>query len=135
MGPLVLPIFDLVGKVVDRLIPDKAAADKAKLDMMATLQTQEFSLALEQIKVNAQEASNPSIFVSGWRPFIGWVCGAGCAWNWIGLPAAKFLAVAIWNHPIAIAPADLGEMMPLLFGLLGLGGLRTVEKINGVAAK
>jgi hypothetical protein len=86
------------------------------------------------MQINQIEAANPSIFVSGWRPFIGWVCGAGCAWNWLGLPILKVAALYL-GHPIAVSPADLGEMMPLLLGMLGLGGLRTVEKINGVAAK
>jgi hypothetical protein len=62
------------------------------------------------------------------------VCGAGCAWNWIGLPALK-AGLAIGGISLAVSPADLGEMMPLLLGMLGLGGLRTVEKINKVAAK
>jgi hypothetical protein len=75
-----------------------------------------------QADTNTAEASNGSTFVSGWRPFIGWVCGAGCAWNWIGLPVAKFIAAAI-GHPINVAPADITEMLPLLAGMLGLGSL------------
>jgi hypothetical protein len=63
-----------------------------------------------------------------------WVCGVGCAWNWIGLPVAK-LGLAVAGHPLDIAPADLSEMMPLLLGMLGLGGFRTIEKIRGVASK
>jgi hypothetical protein len=63
------------------------------------------------------------------------VCGSACAWNWIGLKVVLFGA-AYFGHPIAnLAPADLGEMMPVLMGMLGLGGLRTIEKIQGVAAK
>jgi hypothetical protein len=72
--------------------------------------------------------------VSGWRPFIGWVCGSACAWNWIGLPIAK-MALVLWGHPLDLAAANLTEMMPVLLGMLGLGSLRTLEKINGVAAK
>ena len=79
------------------------------------------------------EAASSSLFVAGWRPAIGWVCGAGCAWNWIGLPMASFIMAAI-GHTVAIYPADLGEMMPLLLGMLGIGTLRTVEKIKGVAS-
>lgn len=73
-----------------------------------------------------------SIFVTGWRPFIGWVCGLACAWNWIGLPLARLVA-ALLGHPVALGPADLADMWPLLLGLLGLGTLRTAEKIRGVA--
>ena len=92
------------------------------------------NLMIEQIKVNAAEAQNPSLFVSGWRPGMGWVCVAACGWNWIGLPVAKVIAV-ILGHPIDLAPADLTEMLPILMGMLGLGGLRTIEKLNGRAAK
>lgn len=55
-------------------------------------------------------------------------------WNWIGLPIAKF-GMAMYGHPLELAPADISEMMPVLFGMLGLGALRTAEKVNGVAAK
>jgi len=72
------------------------------------------------------------VFVSGWRPFIGWVCGAACAWNWIGLKIALF-AAAYFEHSLNLAPADLSEMTPVLMGMLGIGGLRTIEKLNGVA--
>jgi hypothetical protein len=84
--------------------------------------------------VNQTEAAHPSVFVSGWRPFIGWVCGAACAWNWIGLPIAK-LGAAFAGVTITLAPADLTEMMPVLMGMLGLGALRTYEKTKRVARR
>ncbi len=86
-----------------------------------------------QLDINKEEAKSTSIFVSGWRPFIGWVCGAACAWNWLGLSIAKFIALAFFAHAIDIKPADISEMMPILLGMLGLGGLRTYEKINKVS--
>jgi hypothetical protein len=120
--------LDIGSKIIDKIWPDPAQAAQAKL---ALLQLQQ-SGDLAQISVNTAEATNPSTFVSGWRPCIGWVCGLACAWNWIGLPMAK-LALELYGHSVALAPADLSEMMPVLLGMLGLGGLRTVEKINGVA--
>lgn len=84
--------------------------------------------------INKAEAANPSVFVAGWRPAIGWVCGAACAWNWIALPLVK-VALAVASYKLALSPADITEMLPILMGMLGLGGLRTVEKINGVAGK
>ena len=70
--PLLLaPLLDIASKVIDRVIPDKAAAEKAKLEMAATLQSQDFQTQLEQIKVNAEEAKSASLFVAGWRPFVG----------------------------------------------------------------
>ena len=138
------PVTIMLGigtKVIDRLWPDPAERDAAKLELLKMQQsgdlaqlTAETSLMIEQIKVNAAEAQHASVFVSGWRPAIGWVCGAACGWNWIGLPIAK-LALEIYGHPITLAPADLTEMLPVLMGMLGLGGLRTIEKLQGRAAK
>jgi hypothetical protein len=119
--------LNLASKVVSTIWPDKSAQEQQQL--AAALQ-----LIQGQIDTNKVEAANPSLFVSGWRPFVGWVCGGACAWNWIGLPIAKALAI-IAGQTLAIAPANLTEMMPLLMGLLGMGTLRTVEKLNGVAAK
>jgi len=138
------PITILMGigsKVIDKIWPDPVQRDAAKLELLKLQQSGELAqltadtnLMIEQIKVNQAEAQNPSLFVSGWRPAIGWVCGAACGWNWIGLPVAKVIAV-ILGHPIDLAPADLTEMLPVLMGMLGLGGLRTIEKLNGRAAK
>jgi len=87
-----------------------------------------------QLEINKAEAASASVFVSGWRPFIGWVCGIACAWNWVGISVAKVIA-AFFQYPIVLTPADLSEMLPVLMGMLGLGVLRTAEKIKGVAAK
>lgn len=123
----VTAIADLAKTAVNAIWPDKTETEKAQLAAAV-------ALVQGQLSINQQEAANPNLFVSGWRPFIGWVCGGGCAWNWIGLPIAKAVMVYV-GHPLAISPADLSEMMPLLLGMLGLGGLRTVEKINKVASK
>ncbi len=119
--------MDLAGTIIGKIWPDKTEQEKQQLAAAV-------SLVQGQLAINANEASNPSVFVSGWRPAIGWICGAACAWNWIGLPIAK-LGLALYGHPITLSPADIGEMMPILLGMLGLGGLRTMEKVNGVAAK
>lgn len=120
-------VADLAGAVINKIWPDKSEQEKQQLAAAV-------SLVQGQISINQAEASNPSVFVSGWRPAIGWVCGAACAWNWVGLKVALFVA-AYMGHPLVLQPADIGEMMPVLLGMLGLGGLRTAEKINGVAAK
>ena len=123
----VLGLSDLASTVISKIWPDKSEAEKQQLAAAVTL-------VQGQLDINKVEAANPSVFVSGWRPFVGWVCGSACAWNWIGLPIVK-LGLMVWGHPIDLSPANLSEMMPLLLGLLGMGTLRTVEKINGVAAK
>ena len=138
------PITILLGigsKIFDKVFPDPAQRDAAKLELLKLQQSGELAqltadtnLMIEQIKVNQAEAQNPSLFVSGWRPGVGWICVAACGWNWIGLPVVK-LALEIYGHPINLAPADLTEMLPVLMGMLGLGGLRTIEKLQGRAAK
>lgn len=120
-------VADLANSVVDRIWPDKTEQEKQQL-AAAVMVVQ------GQIDINKNEASNPSLLVSGWRPFIGWVCGVACAWNWVLLPVVKVIAASL-DHPLGLTPADLSEMWPLLLGMLGLGGLRSVEKISGVAAR
>ena len=120
-------VADLAGTVISRIWPDKSEAEKQQLAAAVSLEQ-------GQIAINQAEASNPSVFVSGWRPAIGWVCGAACAWNWVGLKIALFVA-AYMGNPLVLQPADIGEMMPVLLGMLGLGGLRTYEKVSRVAAK
>lgn len=128
-------LLDIGSKVIDRVWPDPTQAAAAKLELIKLQQSGELAAMAGQMDVNKVEAANTSVFVSGWRPFIGWVCGAACAWNWIGLKVALFVA-AYLSHPLTnLAAADLSEMMPVLLGMLGIGGLRTIEKINGVAAK
>lgn len=117
----------LVDTVINKIWPDKSEAERQQLAAAV-------SLVQGQIAINQAEAGNPSVFVSGWRPAIGWVCGMACAWNWVGLKIALFVA-AYLGHDLNLAPADIGEMMPVLLGMLGLGGLRTAEKINGVASR
>lgn len=118
-------VADLATTAINKIWPDKSEQEKQQL-AAAVMVVQ------GQLGINQAEAANPSVFVSGWRPFIGWVCGAACVWNWVGLPIAIF-ATTLGGHPIALHSADISEMMPILLGMLGLGGLRTVEKLNGAA--
>lgn len=120
-------VADLAGTIIGRIWPDKTEQEKAQMAAALTI-------VQGQLDANKAQAQNQNWFVSGARPFIMWVCGFGCAWNWIGLPIATF-ALALLGQKLDLRPADLSEMMPLLLGMLGLGSLRTVEKINNVAAK
>jgi hypothetical protein len=131
-------VFDLGAKILDRVLPDKAAAAEAKLKLLELQQTGELAqlsaetdLAKGQIDVNKIEANSPKLFVAGWRPFLGWTCGAIFMVNYIGLP------LFAWVSPALGIPAptrlDMGEVLPVLLGMLGLGSMRTVEKIRGVS--
>jgi hypothetical protein len=119
-------VANVVGSVIDRIWPNKTEQEKQQLQAaMLVIQG--------QLEVNKTEAASSSVFVAGWRPFIGWVCGAACAWNWIGLPMAKALLPLVTGLNITLEPADLTEMLPILMGMLGLAGYRTFEKTKGVA--
>ena len=127
-------LLDIGGKVIDRVWPDPAQAAAAKLELFKLQQSGELAQIAGQMEVNKAEAANPNVFVSGWRPFIGWVCGLGFGVQFVFGPLAEW-GSALYGHPVKFPPMDTGTMMPLLLGMLGLGGLRTAEKIQGVAAK
>ena len=129
--PFLSPVFDIVGKVVDRLIPDKAAAEKAKLEMATALQGQEFQVQIEQIRVNAAEAASTNWFVAGGRPFIMWTCGFALAYASIIEPLLRFLSQVIFGYNGDFPTIDTDLTMQVLFGILGLGAFRTAEKIKG----
>lgn len=133
--------LDIGGKLIDRLWPDPTERDKAKLELLRMQQSGELAelaattdLAKGQLEVNKAEAANTNVFVSGWRPMVGWVCAAGLGSQFIVSPFAEFIANAV-GHPVEYPQLDLGTLMTLLFGMLGLGAMRTQEKISGVASK
>lgn len=135
MAPIAVgALLEVGSKILDRLFPDPAQADAAKLELLKMQQTGELAQMTGQMEINKVEAASPSVFTSGWRPFIGWVCGAGCAWNWIVLPVAQFV-FQVAGHPLPVDQADLSEMLPVLIGMLGLGTLRTYERNKGLIPK
>lgn len=119
-------------------IRGKSPEDAAKLAELAQ-KYQDDVLAADQARaqmqadVNKAEATNPNLFVAGWRPFIGWVCGVGLLTQFLVRPLFEFGA-GLAGKPIVFPELDLGTLVTLLFGMLGLGAMRTVEKVNGVNA-
>ena len=128
---LATTIIGTVGNILDRLVPDKAAAEKAKLEMQAKVMDAVNNANAQQIEVNKVEAASPSLFVAGWRPFAGWVCGAGFAWAFVVGPIFAMI-VRVWAHDYALPVLDTASLTTMLLGLLGLGGMRTWEKIQGI---
>tara|TARA_B100000470_G_C19763892_1_gene379694 strand:- start:678 stop:1085 length:408 start_codon:yes stop_codon:yes gene_type:complete len=128
--PSLLPI---IGDVVGRFLPeDKEAAAKAKQEIEQQLTTHLAQIDLAQLEINKAEASHRSIFVAGWRPFIGWSCGFALAYTYVIQPIAVF-ALAQSGYLIDLPTLSMSEMMPVLMGMLGLGGLRTFEKFKHVS--
>lgn len=128
--PLISAILDVVKGPLDKLIPDKG--QKAKFQH--ALEMEILRTGMAQMEVNKAEAQHASVFVAGWRPFIGWVCGLALAWNFIGFDLLNWIRLAFL--PDMPAPPALGgseTLITVLMSMLGLGGLRTVEKIKGVS--
>lgn len=125
MDPITAAL-NIGGKLIDRLWPDPAQANAAKLELFKLQQSGELSQIAGQLEINKVEAANPNVFVSGWRPFIGWICGVGLAYQFLIYP------ILIAFVP-KVQQLDMGTLITLLGGLLGLGTMRTVEKLNGVA--
>ena len=137
--PVIDGVFGIGMKLIDRFFPDATAANEAKLKLLEMQQTGDLAqlnadlqLATGQLKVNEIEAANGSVFTSGWRPFIGWTCGAAFAYKFVLAPFAV-LALTAAGHPLNLPVLDFTEMSTILLGMLGLGGMRTMEKIKGVA--
>ena len=129
--PSLLPALT---EVLDRVVPDKAAAAKAKLEMEARLLEAATTQASQQAEINKIEASHASIFVSGWRPYIGWVCGMAIAWAFLLAPMLSWL-LPLTGVVAAVPPLQTEFLLELVFAMLGLGGLRTFEKLKGVASR
>ncbi|MBY0406638.1 MAG: holin family protein [Rickettsiales bacterium] len=131
-----LALVPAVSELLDRIIPDPEARAKAKMELQKSenadaLRLMEAALAADaaQMRVNEAEAQSPHLFVSGWRPFIGWVCGVAFGYHFVVQPLLAF-AIANSGGEVKLPAFPMEELSTVLMGLLGLGGLRTLEKIN-----
>lgn len=126
-------LLDIGGKVIDRIWPDPEKAAQAKLELFKLQQSGELQQIAGQLEINKEEAKSANLFVSGWRPAIGWVCGLALTYTYLIYPLLLW-AGALWFPNIS--PPKLGNdgmLYELLLGMLGLGGMRTFEKVKGVA--
>jgi roadblock/LC7 domain-containing protein len=129
---IVTALVPALGTLVDRLIPDRAAAEEAKAEMEAALVKASNEAALAQVEVNKIEAGHSSVFVAGWRPSIGWVCAAGLAWSFVVAPVASW-ALVVLGIKAELPAIQFDHLFELVLAMLGIGGLRTFEKLRGVA--
>lgn len=131
-------LASLIGPVtglLDKFIEDKDAKNAMAHEIATMAEKAAHEAAMAQIEVNKAEAASGSVFKGGWRPFIGWVCGFAFAYHFILQPLLLFGVTAAGVTLPPLPEFDMSSLMPVLLGMLGLGGLRTVEKIKDKAAK
>ena len=127
-------IVTVGSQLITRLFPDPAQAAAANLELTKMQMSGELAQITGQLDINKVEAASTSVFVSGWRPVVGWVCGLGLGYVAIVEPIARFIATMVGytgNFPVI----DTTITMQVLMGMLGLAGMRSFDKKNGVASK
>lgn len=122
----------IIGDLIDRLIPDTNARKEAKEKLSELEQRGELDLLLGQLAINKQEAAHRSLFVAGWRPCIGWTCGIAFCYSFVISPIARTVMALNGVDVETLPDLETDQMMPVLLGMLGLGGMRTYEKYKGV---
>lgn len=132
-------VAGLFQSIITRVWPDPADAARAAQAMAELEQAGEFKrldFALQEMQmqadVNKVEAAHASVFVSGWRPAVGWVCGLALFWHFIGRPMATWILL-LSGIQTEIPEVDMSDLWVILAGLLGLGGMRSYEKVHKVA--
>jgi|TARA_R110002124_G_scaffold94860_4_gene239042 hypothetical protein len=132
LASLIPSLVPVVGDVLDRFFPDKEKAAQAKREIESQLTDHLAKIDLAQLQVNKEEAKSRNVFIAGWRPFVGWTCGLALCWTYILQPIAQFVLAQTGNL-IDLPALDMSTMMPVLLGMLGLGGLRSFEKFKKVS--
>lgn len=119
-----------VSEAIDNFVETPEEKKAAEVILMKTQQEPDKWQAV----TNQIEAAHRSIFVAGWRPFIGWTCGIGIAWHFVGLPFASFFLMVMGKQILisSLPVIDTGQLFTLIFGMLGLGASRTYEKLKGL---
>jgi hypothetical protein len=133
LPPIAVALLPLVEKIVG-MIPDPEARARAQRELTAEIVRIEAEQAIAQVELNKQEAQHSSIFVAGWRPFIGWVGGVSLAWTFLVHPLLVWVAT-VSGYTGTFPALDTDPLMTLVFAMLGVGVMRTVDKIKGVDTK
>lgn len=135
-GAAIAEASKLLNGILARVLPEKMSeSERAKLqqDVAMALQQADWGAVAGQLEINKIEAGSASLFVSGWRPAVGWVCATALGYNFVLQPLLAFtVGVFAWKLP-PLPVLDFGSLAMILMGMLGLGGMRTFEKFKGVA--
>ncbi len=126
--------LDLGNTLIQRIFPDKVAQDAAKLELLKLQESGDLAKITGQLEINKVEAASASVFVSGWRPAIGWVCAGALCYQYLVKPIVTWASAAA-GFNVPPMPGLDENLWQLMMGMLGMGGLRTFEKVSGVAAK
>ena len=124
-------LLPIIGTVLDKVIPDNNAKQKAKQEIEKALIDNAAKINLTQAETNKIEAAHRSVFVSGWRPFLGWCSGFGFAWVFVVSPVAQWV-LALQGISLVLPQLQTDVLMELTLAMLGLAGLRTWEKSKGL---
>ena len=122
-----------VTSIIDKIIPDKDQAAKLAHEIATMSEKMANEQMLAQLEVNKAEAASGSLFKGGWRPAIGWICGLALFWSFILQPFLVFFLLVFGVDMPPLPELNTSDLMPILLGMLGLGGLRTFEKTKGVS--
>jgi len=128
LGSLVAPVTQILDKVVE----DKDQKNALAHEIATLAEKQAHEAAMAQVEVNKAEAQHRSIFVAGWRPFIGWTCGVALAYHFVAHPFILFGVSAAGVSIPDLPQFDMDSLMTVLLGMLGLGGMRSFEKAKGL---
>ena len=121
-----------VSKILDKAIPDQDLKRKLSHEIATMSEKHAQELALAQVKVNAAEAASGSLFKGGWRPCIGWICGSAFGYHFVLQPVIIFVVALVGMEIPELPEFDMGTLLTVLGGMLGIGGLRTYEKQKGL---
>lgn len=139
MMPL-LALLPIAEKLIDHFVPDPEQKAKALLELKKEENQQalqEMTLELQamqaQTNINQEEAKSSSLFVAGWRPFIGWVCGIAFAYHFVMQPLLAFAIANLGTGQVDLPNFDMDALFTVLLGMLGLGGMRSFEKFKGIS--
>lgn len=140
MTPLLGGLIGTALEIIGRVLPDPQAKAQAQIELIKLQQAGEFKqleadlqMSLAQLEVNKAEAQSPDLFRGGWRPAVGWTCVAGLAYQFLVQPVLPWLVTALGGSVPPLPAIDNEVLFVLLTGMLGFGGMRTVERLKGKA--